>query len=259
MTLPEILALGLIQGITEFFPISSSTHLVMLQQIFGIHNPSPALYVFLHAGSLIAIVVYLWRDIISLFTERLPMLALLVVASISTAVVWHYFPSRLADFFGRYRVMGVVMAASGAGLIAASYVNRDADRCDGRQEPGVGSAVSVGIAQGLGVIPGISRSAMTIMGSIFAGFDRESVFRFSFLLAVPVLAAEIALRAVRIGSLLWQGDIIGYLLGAAVAMAISYASLAIMRRVLCSNKLYPFGIYCLVIGIAMAVFQFKLR
>jgi undecaprenyl-diphosphatase len=201
-TVAQALIMGIVQGLTEFLPVSSSGHLILVPFLFGWHDPfidSLAFSVMLHVGTLLALVIYFWADWVRLVPAGLAALRdrslrhdpnrrlawLLLAATVPAAIVGFLFNDVIES---NVREVGLVALA----LVVGGGILWLADRRGGRSR-GVADvtfpvALGIGAAQALALVPGISRSGISISAARFAGLDREAAARFSFLMATPVIA-----------------------------------------------------------------------
>ncbi len=264
------LILGAVQGATEFLPISSSAHLVILPALFGWQMPAGtagiAFDVLLHAGTLVAVIAYFATDLLSLAGGAIADLrqrrlgpdarlaALLIIATIPAGVIGLV----LKDVFER--AFGSPLAA-GFFLIVTALILLAADAFAGHGSMDVGDvtppvAVGIGFAQALAILPGISRSGATISGGMLFGLKRQEAARFSFLLSIPIIAATFIFELKDLSS-----TDIGFataFLGFAAAAAVGYACIAFLLRYLATHRLRPFALYCLAAGaFTIAVFLLK--
>lgn len=243
--------LGAIQGLTEFFPVSSSGHLVIFQAIFGLQEPQLAFDIFLHAGTLIAVVVYFAGDIVKLLTTEKKTLLFLMIATVPTFLIGFFFKDLIESLFAAPGLVGVMLMTTGIWLIVATIVGRYLAR-QGRNRPlGPANALAIGIAQGIAITPGISRSGATIATGIVSGLDRDLAFRFSFLLSLPAVGGACVLKAQKIGSAIMGKDAVYFLAGGITAMLVGLATIGILSKVVKANKLNIFGIYCVIAGAAV--------
>lgn len=204
----QAIVIGIVQGLTEFLPVSSSAHLIVIPQLLGWKDAflnSATFDVMLHLGTLLALLAYFWRDVIRLIAAGLASLRdrslagdpdrrlawLLVVSVIPAALLGALGESFFDDFFRdplhSERLYGVcVLLIVGALLLLA------AERLGRRERPieqsNLGDAVTIGVAQALALFPGISRSGVTIAAGLFRGLERDAAARFAFLMGIPVIA-----------------------------------------------------------------------
>jgi len=249
VTIWQAVILGVVQGITEFFPISSSGHLVVIQSLFGLKEEL-AFDVFLHFGTLAAILIYFRKDIIALLKD-IKLVLLIITASIPTTIIGFLFKDAVEKFFGMPNVVGYMLILTGALLLAASFYQRFMLPMRGM---GFLNSIIIGIAQGIAVMPGISRSGATIGAGILCGLEKELAFKFSFLLAIPAILGASILKFHKIEQGITGKDAICFIVGGLVAMVIGLAAIRILLNALIKNKLYIFGLYCVLAGALIIIF-----
>jgi undecaprenyl-diphosphatase len=248
MTITQAVISGALQGVAEFFPISSSGHLVILHSIFGIKEPQLAFDIFLHLGTLVSILIFFRWDIIDLFGKGRKFLVPIAVASIPTFLIGYFCGDMIEHVFAMPKVVGAMLMVTAAWLTAASLFSHIPDR--GHNEaPGILSSIIVGISQGLAILPGISRSGATIATGMLAGMSRETSFRFSFLLAIPAVGGACLLKLHKIEAGLAAKDMLQFSLGALTAMVVGILTIRVLLGIVKENRLYVFGIYCFVVGL----------
>ncbi len=280
MTLLQAIILGAIQGLTEFLPISSSGHLVIFQQLFGLSEPGIAFDISVHLGTLAAVVIFFRREIgdingaavsgcrrllrgearfSRLFAEEpgFRMAMLLAVGSVPTALIGICLQTYADQLFsslsmagGMLMVTGLILAATGVLL----WLTRAAEprREDARQfSPAI--ALAIGTVQGLAIIPGISRSGSTIAAGLLFGLDRRMAGTFSFLLSIPAIIGAALLHLVLDG--LADFAPLPILIGTTVSFAVGFFSLGILMRVVGRGKLHLFAPYCLLAGLGVLLFS----
>ena len=260
MSVLQAVILGVIQGLTEFLPISSSAHFVIFPALVGWNRSLPAhsLMVFdvvLHAGTLVAVLAYFRTDIISIVAGTLrdfrarqlgrdsKMVGFLILASIPAAVVGLKYRGFLERLFQNPVGAGVFLVVTAAILLSADFVARNALSMD---DMNMTRALVVGLAQALAIIPGVSRSAATISAGIWSGLRRQEAARFSFLLAIPITFGRFLLELRDLGAAhvgLWP-NLAGFLTSAVVG----YACIAFLLEYLSTHKLRVFAVYCAVAG-----------
>lgn len=253
MTLIEALISGIVQGFTEFLPISSSGHLVFVHAFFGFKDPSMFFDICLHAATLIAVLVFFRRDILDLVQGRnIKWLAYIAVATIPAVVVGVMFENRIDSFFADPRKVCFMLIVTALALFAGQ-VALVKGKSDGRLS--MGRSILVGIAQSVALIPGISRSGATISAGIAGGVKAEGAFRFSFLLSVPIIIAAVIYKTVTLDAAEASSiNLTVYLIGMAGAFLTGLGALSILRKVIAAKKLYVFGIYCFLLGLAGILF-----
>jgi undecaprenyl-diphosphatase len=239
---------GLIQGLTEFLPVSSSGHLVLIPALFHFDEPTLATTVMLHVGTLLAVVAYYRRDLLLLLRFRNNAVArrlwmLLIIGTIPAAAVGLAFKNPIDTVFETPWIAAVMLMVTGAVLAFSVLVAQGMRRlAQGRWTDGV----VVGLAEAFALLPGISRSGMTITAGMAQGFERSEAARYSFLLAIPAIAGAglfDGIDLVRSGG--FTADL---LVGMAVAAVVGYVAIAFLLRVLQRVGLLPFAVYCLAAG-----------
>ena len=262
MSLIEGIALGAVQGLTEFVPISSSGHLVIVPAVFDWGTPSLAFDVLLHAASLVALVAYFWTDLIDLARgaiggdrERRRLAVLLVVGTIPAGLAGillnELFERQFQDARGAALQLLITAAILvGAELVLRVHVRRRVAtdrRLRGMGDLDVVDAVAVGIAQAIAIVPGISRSGATIGVGLARAVTREASARFAFLLAIPALAGAAIVEIPELArTTLDAGAAIA---GFGASLVFSYAAIAGLIRYLRTRTLFPFAAYCVVASV----------
>jgi undecaprenyl-diphosphatase len=258
-TLPLALLLGLIQGLTEFLPISSSGHLVITQALFRMPQPGIALEVTLHAGTLVAVIVTFARDLWKMIREFVSALVhvpregwragkrcgsfwLLVLATLPVVGAGLVLRRPVEAAFESPRTAALFLVGTGFLLLATRLVR------NGRSRVNWGTALLMGIAQVVSLLPGVSRSGATISGGLLARGDPERVVRFSFLMSVPAILGSLLLNLPALADLSGQGLLLSYAGGFAVAFLSGLAAIQVLLRVVSRGRFYLFGIYCLIAG-----------
>jgi len=264
LTLGDIVILAVIQGLTEFFPISSSGHLVLGQHILGVQAPGIALEVALHLGTLISVFIVFAKDIKLLLRASLSfvvaappsghtydltlyrrLIVLLVLASILTAVIGLTFKDIFIALFAAPRLVGLMLIVTGIILLLVTRLQGTKTFWRMRNR----DALAIGLAQGLAITPGISRSGLTISTGLLLGFDRDVATRFSFLLSIPaivgasLLEVPALLRAQPDFPLWWIG--VGVLVAALAGVVAILGLVHMLKR----GKLSYFAYYVWAIGI----------
>lgn len=244
---------GLVQGLTEFLPISSSGHLVLVPAFLDKEAPGLATTAVLHLGTLAAVLAYFRRDVFSLLRapgqpESRAIWKLLIIGTIPAVVLGLAFESRVEDLFDSPVRVGLALLTTGAVLLASGWI---ADGLRKLEEGRNTDAWTVGLAQAAALVPGISRSGMTITAAQARQFTREQAARFSFLLAIPVIAGGGALELLELAD---EGGVDAELaVGVAVAAVSGYLAIAGLIKVLTRYGLRPFAFYCFVVGL-LAIF-----
>ncbi|MDB9823471.1 undecaprenyl-diphosphate phosphatase [Deltaproteobacteria bacterium] len=262
--------LGVIQGLTEFLPVSSSGHLVFFQNVLGFEEPELLLDISLHVGTLLAVCIFfradlkkmIWeswnfsadilssREKISSIVERPHvLLALWVLAgTVPTAIIGLLFRSPLEDLFGDVNMVGIMLICTGLILAVTRFISKEYNQ---RKEIGLLTALAVGVAQGLAIIPGISRSGATIVSGIVCGLESDLAARFSFLLSIPAI---IGAMVVQLGSGgLSRSDIIPIAFGLLSSAIVGLIALKILMGIVSRGNLSYFAPYCWALGIFIII------
>jgi undecaprenyl-diphosphatase len=188
----EGIILGIIQGLTEFFPVSSTAHLIIVPWFFGWEGDVNTLMfdVALHAGTLTALLFYFWKDWLDLFTKKQKLLGLIIIASIPAGAAG-FFLNDIAETTLRKPFLISLM------LVAVGFVMLAAERSEKSrtiEKMNCIDSIIIGIAQAIAIIPGVSRSGITISAGLFKGLKREDSARFSFLISTPIIAGATLLH-----------------------------------------------------------------
>ncbi len=259
--MPGVLAAviwGLVQGLTEFLPISSSGHLVVIPEFLDrlgldIDPPSLAISAFLHLGTLIAVLAYFWEDVLRVLRMRREpegrKIALLVAVGTIPALVGLPLKGRIESLQDDVTAVGIALMVTGVILVIGQRLARGMrELIDGRVPDGL----VVGVAQALALIPGISRSGITISAGNGRRFQPTEAARFAFLLGIPAIAGAglVSLPdAFDSGTSAWE-----LLVGLVVAAISGYVAIAWLLAALRRTGLLPFAVYCLLVGGLTVVF-----
>jgi undecaprenyl-diphosphatase len=254
ITIPEALFLGLVQGFTEWLPISSSGHLVIFQSLLGIAVPSDFDIVIM-AGTIAALILYFRKKILLLVSgmvafERTALIyaALIVLSGIPTGIIGFAGKQFFKGLFGQPFVVSLLIIVTGLFLFLASR------KKDQKAEVAAKSALLIGIAQGIAVAPGISRSGATIGTALLLGIKPEDAAEFSFLIGIPAMTIASVLTFLEEPA---SGTGSAPLLVAIIAAFIAgYASIGLFMKWLQENRLYYFALYCIIAGSTFAVLTF---
>ena len=248
MTITQAVISGALQGVTEFFPISSSGHLVILHSIFGIKEPQLIFDLFLHLGTLISILLFFRWDIIDMFGKDRRFLVSIAIASIPTFIIGYLFGDAIEHIFAMPKVVGAMLVVTAGWLTAASLYSRIPD-AGFNEAPGVLKSLIVGIAQAVAILPGISRSGSTIATGMLVGLSRETAFKFSFLLAIPAIGGACLFKMLKVDTGALAGQMPQFLYGSLAAMFVGILTIKVLLEIVKENRLYIFGIYCFVVGL----------
>jgi undecaprenyl-diphosphatase len=248
----ESIILGLVQGLTEFLPVSSSGHLVLLQNVFGFSEPQLFFDTMLHLGTLVAVVVVLWKDILGLFAKPFSKLLYLVIATIPAIIATLLFKDFIeSTFTGKY--LGYEFLLTAVILIAAELLSARVRR---RRAIKAGSAAVMGVMQAVAILPAISRSGATIAGGLACGIERKEAATFSFLMSVPAILGSVAVQGYEI----FKGqniptDILPTIIGMVCAAVAGFFAVKFMIALITRKKLYGFAIYVAILGVFVLLDQ----
>ena len=270
MTFPEAILLGIIQGLTEFLPISSSGHLVLAQQFLGLKEPLVFFDVMLHVGTLAAVlVVYreaigklaigglstlgnsqFWREPRTIFntSTELKFIWLILLGTIPTGVIAVLFKSELESFFHEVRLVSIMLILTGVILQLPRLRKQDAeDSDDSTDKLKTWHAPLIGIAQGCAITPGISRSGTTISLALFLGIPAKTAAEYSFLLSIPAILGAVVLKIRDVGDTTIPLHIVGA--GMLASFIVGYIALRFLLVVLNRGKFSLFSYYCIALGL----------
>lgn len=245
MTFSQALILGLLQGLTEFLPVSSSGHLVIAQHLFGLLTPPVFFDILLHLATALAVIVVLRRPMFSLDKKTI---GFILLASLPAGVVGVLLNSSIAVLFSSVKLVAVALIFTGLLLFFTRYFLSQANRTRLTWQ----NTLFIGLFQAIAIIPGISRSASTISAGIFAKLKPELVFNFSFFLALPAIfgAALLQLKDVNFSSSLLT---LPLLIGFIAAFMSGILSLKLLKKFVSQGKFSFFAYYCFAIAFALLV------
>jgi len=258
----QAIILGIVQGLTEFLPISSTAHLIIIPQLFGWADPGLAFDVALHLGTLLAVILYFRKDIILLikgfigfFTKRTldfhqSLAFYLFIAIIPAGVCGLLFEKQVETTLRSPLVIAITLISLGILLWIVDYIGKKKKSIENISFK---EAILIGIAQAIALIPGVSRSGITMTAGLMLGFNRESAARFSFLLGMPIIAAgglfEIKKLAVTTGS-----DYLMFIFGFVFSAISGYLCIKYFLMYLQKYSFFSFAIYRIVLGILILKF-----
>ena len=248
----KVILLAIIQGVTEFLPVSSSGHLVLSKHFMGFESAEGAtLEIVLHSGTLISILIFYWRHlgqiIVGIYKRdsgSFRFAALLLLGCVPAIIVAFSAGDQLQEAFGQPRFVSCTLMVTGLFLIASHFAK------PGKKSVGWGSAVVIGLAQSVAMLPGISRSGSTIGISRFLGIEPKKAAEYSFLMSAPLLAGASLMMLLEIGE---KGNTSGssgleLVVGFLVSAVVGYFSIKWLVSLLQRGQFWRFGIYCLSVG-----------
>ena len=257
-TILEAILLGIIQGLTEWLPISSSGHLVIAQQLLKIEVPL-LFDVMLHFGSLVAVLALFWKDILKIikgflrldFKSQEGKLGLyIIIGSIPVGFVGFLLHDYIEYVFNDLFLVGVSLIVTGILLYSTKNKN-------GGKKLNFSDSILIGFTQAITLVPGISRSGSTISIGLLRDIDKKTVFEFSFLLSIPAIIGANLLEITKFGiknNTLWFPMFIGMI----IAGIIGYISLKFLFKAIQKDKFYLFSYYCWVVGIILISYVLRI-
>jgi undecaprenyl-diphosphatase len=263
MSILQAAFLGLVQGLAEFLPISSSGHLNLIQALFQMDTDHQLLFnILLHMGTLIAVLVVFWRDWVAMLRHPIknPTLMLLIVASLPALAAKVLLGDQLDYFETHNDILGACFLLTGFLLMLTQWLaTRNGRRQVETGKVGVPQALFMGCMQAVGMLPGVSRSGSTIFGGVATRLDRETAAKFSFMMSMPAILASFLSEGydvVKSGQLSAQsGDVAAALVGVVVAGVSGYLAIRFMLRIITRISLNWFALYVALLGIAVILMQ----
>lgn len=238
---------GITQGITEFLPISSSAHLVIMQKLLGVNGKEVALFVVLHFATALSLIIFFFKDILNLLRDKNNLL-LIVIVSVITGIIGISGKDFFESLFSSTLPVAIALIFTGIILVLTKkFIDSKRTNLE------IKDALILGLMQGIAIIPGISRSGITISTLLFRRIDRQTCFRFSFLASIPVIFGAIILEAKDIG-LAIQSELKNFFVGFISSLLVGILSLWILKTILHKAKLHYFGYYCIIIAIITLLF-----
>ncbi len=273
MTLTEAVILGVVQGLTEPLPVSSSAHLVIVPALVpGFHQPDVAFDVLLHLGTLLGVVFFLRREIGELLASLMPgklqagpvpgtdagekaanrrMVLWIVIATFLTGMIGILFQDRIERLFESVETTACMLFITGIMLFLSDRVKKNERR---KGDMNLTDGIVLGLVQAVALIPGISRSGSTISFGIFRGLERETAVRFSFLLSIPAIGGAVILKSADLLRLT-AGDLPVLGAGFLAAAVTGFLSLKLLFAMINKTGLAPFACYCWFVGSATLIIR----
>lgn len=238
----KYIILGIVQGLTEFLPVSSSGHLVIIQKFLGLGGEKIALSVVLHLGTVLALIVFFFKDILDLL-RNIKWLFLLVIVTAITGIIGITGKDFFERLFSSPKLIAIALILTGIILILTKRFGGAE-----RNTLNIKDALILGLVQGVAIIPGISRSGITIAALLLRRIDKQLSFRFSFLASIPAVMGAAIFEAKNI-SLACRLGLKNIVVGFLVSFITGIFALGILKVVLKKAKLYYFGYYCIFIAL----------
>lgn len=246
MDIFQAIILGIIQGITEWLPISSSGHLVLAQHLFGLTQPL-IFDVMLHLGSLIVVFIFFWKEIKELIIgvirfekEKLKLLLFIVIATIPIALVGLLLGDLVEKAFNSLIVVGFGLIFTSLLLFFSKYPKKKKGKLTW------GKAAIIGLFQAVAILPGVSRSGSSISSGMMLGIKREDVAKFSFIIFIPAILGATVLELGNLGAV---ENVTAMIIGTIVSAVVGFFSLKLLMNIIKKDRFSWFGVYCFVLGI----------
>lgn len=244
----KLILLGCIQGLTEFFPVSSSAHLVIIQHFLGFKEELVFLDISLHLGTILSLLVFFYKDIWKAL-KSFQTIRLIVIVTLVTGAIGLPLQKFFKAFFENPSLVALVLAFNGLLILGTRFI-RKGDRC-----PGMTDSMWMGAAQAIAITPGISRSGATISALLCRKIGLDQAFQFSFLASIPAILGAFLYEAKDIDlsrlNSYHPGELI---LGIAAAFLSGMLALVLLKKILHRNRFHLFGYYCLLAGIVFFLF-----
>jgi undecaprenyl-diphosphatase len=272
MDIIQAIIIGIVQGLTEFLPVSSSAHLIFIQELLGVERVNLAFEVLLHFGTLIAVVGYFYKDFIGVTKAFFSSIAdifrgefkqgfkedkykklawMILIATIPVCLVGFFFNTEIEAMFSSLTIPAFFLLITGLLLYTSQRINIGNRNIE---ETGIKDAIIVGIFQALAIIPGLSRSGTTISGGLYLGFDKEFAAKFAFLLAIPAILGATVVELKDIGAGL-DSNITAYLFGFFAALISGYLAISLLLKLIREKSLDVFAYYCWIVGAAILIYS----
>ncbi len=254
----QVMLLAVVQGLTEFLPVSSSGHLVLVQHFLHAFEGDVALDVILHGGTLVAVLAVYRREVRRLLrfdAAAVQYLVALVVGTLPAVAVGLLLKDQVEALFADPRATAAALMGTGLILLSTRAARSELRRVPGDWHPvppALPKALLIGCAQAVAITPGISRSGSTIAASLWLGLPRDEAARFSFLLAVPAILGALVLHFLD-GGLRSEAGTITLAAGAAVACLVGMVAIRLTALLVVQRHFWKFSFYCLPLGAAMTV------
>jgi len=246
VSLIEAVILSIIQGITEWFPVSSSGHLALMQQFFGFQNLSYD--VFLHFAGIFAVLFVFKREVLKLLSFNkvsLKYIGLLILALIPAGFAGLLLSDWIENLFSNMTYLGIFFIVSGLVVYSSKFsIERKSDISNK-------DAWFIGLLQALAILPGISRSGMTISAGLFKGISKRAAIRFSFLMSIPLILGASVLKTKDL--IVSNIDISILIISFIITFLVSLITIKLLIKIIKSDKFYLFGIYNILLGIVVLI------
>jgi undecaprenyl-diphosphatase len=252
----QALIYGLVQGITEFLPISSTAHLILIPYLFHWQDPGLSFDVFLHLGTLIAIISFFAKDWVEIIKSRHKLLALVIIACIPAAILGYIFEGKIETSLRSPILIAGALFIFGLIIYLIDHFMKHYRRL---KEMTWWQSILIGFGQSLALIPGISRSGATMTAGIALGFKRKTAAKFSFLIATPIMLGATIFRAkdmFQLPAADWFNGfgIFAAIIGFIIALISGYLAIKYLLKYLSHGSFTPFVIYRIALAVVIVIF-----
>ncbi|MBL7148309.1 MAG: undecaprenyl-diphosphate phosphatase [Nanoarchaeota archaeon] len=246
VSLIQAIILGIIQGITEWFPISSSGHLALIQNIFNLKVP--VVYdILLHLGTALVILIKFRKDILNIILlKEKKLLTFIIIGSIATAIIGFTCRDLFKSFFYNLTIIGIAFLITG--ILLTLTKNKTTNK-----NLNYKSSFLIGLAQGFALIPGISRSGSTISVGILKNINKNQLIKYSFILSLPAVLGAVIFE---INNINITNNLTPILVGALISLIVGYISLTLVIKIIKKGNFNKFSYYCFIIGIITLIISF---
>jgi undecaprenyl-diphosphatase len=272
MDIIQAIIIGIVQGLTEFLPISSSAHLIFIQELLGVERANLSFEILLHFGTLIAVVGYFYKDIIETLNAFLSSIVdifrgnfkqgfkednykklawMVIIGTIPVGLVGILFNKQVEAAFQSVAIPAFFLLITGILLYTSQRINIGNRNIE---KTGIKDSILVGIGQALAILPGLSRSGTTIASGLYLGFDKEFAAKFSFLLSIPAILGATLVHLKDIGAVL-DSNIIAHIFGFLAALISGYLAISIVLKLIKEKSLDIFAYYCWIVGAAILIYS----
>ena len=262
MTILQSLALGLVQGVTEFFPISSSGHLVILENFFGLAPEEHIFFnIMVHGGTLLAILLYFRKDLIKLLQglikkdkSQVQLFLNLIISTIPIVIVGLTLEDQITAFFNSSKSVAIAMLSTALFFLIGEYFYKS--KLKSISFPKI-KALIIGLVQCVAIIPGVSRSGSTLTAALLTGIDREKAAEYSFLIAIPAISGAVILSSLKVISdpSTVTTEITPLLFGFITSFISGYFSIKFLMHLYKKHTLIGFSIYLSLISVFLLAFS----
>lgn len=255
--------MGIIQGITEFIPVSSSGHLVIAQNLFGLQKPQIFFDIILHLGTLMAVIIYFRNDILEIIrslikpkTEGFKLFLLIITGTIPIFVLGYLMKGYFKLLFTTPIYSSIFLIITGTILFLTKFIKTAPDHEKDIQKFSFKDAVIIGISQALAIAPGLSRSGVTISAGIFRKINRKLCTKYSLLLSIPAILGAVFSEITEVQAISFE-QLIMLLIGFISSFISGYLAIIVLVKCLEKAKFYVFSYYCWLIGIFSLIYFLK--